>query len=112
MKRLLVGLAIVGVTASAVPHAAAEERSLESMVREAVKREAPLKPQDATVTAPKKDSVLNGGLIGAAIGGLAVPPLLIASRGGSDDIQRAWMKVAPVPTIAGFAIGVLIDAMR
>ena len=56
--------------------------------------------------------MLNGGLIGAAIGGLAVPPLLIAASGGSDDIPRAWMKVAPVPTIAGFAIGVLIDALR
>jgi hypothetical protein len=63
-----------------------------------MKREAPLRLQDASVTTRKKDSVLNGGLIGAAIGGLAVP--------------RAWLKVAPVPAIAGFAIGVLVDAMR
>ena len=112
MTRLLVGLVMAGMSMSVVPHASAGERSLESLVREAVKREAALKPQATTLAASKKDSVLNGGLIGAAIGGLAVPPLVIASSGGSDDIRRAWLKVAPVPAIAGFAIGLVIDAMR
>ena len=123
MKGLLAGLAMAGVTLSAVPQAAAGEREqagrgvfaphrLESLVREAVEREARSKPQDTTVATPKKDSVLDGGLIGAAIGGLAVPPLIIASSGGTDDIQRAWLRVAPVPTIAGFAIGAIIDALR
>ena len=54
MKRVLVGLAIAGVSVSAVPRAAAEGRSLESMVRETVKRAAPLRPQDAAVKAPKR----------------------------------------------------------
>ena len=59
-----------------------------------------------------KDSVLDGGLIGAAIGGVGGSFLIVAASGGSDDFPRAMLNVAAVPAIGGFAIGALIDAMR
>jgi len=38
---------------------------------------------------PKRDSIRNGVLIGAAIGGVGGSALIVASSGGSDDIARA-----------------------
>jgi hypothetical protein len=123
MKRLLAGLVIATVSLSAAPRAVAEERNqtnsglfspsrLEPLIREAIEKEARPKAQDATARAPKRDSILNGGLIGAAIGVGVVPPLRIAATGGSDDIGAAWLKLSPLPAIGGFAVGVIIDALR
>ena len=60
----------------------------------------------------KRDSILNGGLIGAVIGGVGGSALIVASRGGSDNIPRAMWNVALLPTLAGFAAGAVIDGLR
>ena len=60
----------------------------------------------------KHDSVLNGALIGAAIGGVGGSALIVASRGGSDDIARAMWNVALFPALAGAVAGTVIDAWR
>jgi hypothetical protein len=123
MKRLLAGLVIATVSLTAVPRAVAEERNqttsglfspsrLEPLIREAIEKEARPKAQDATARAQKRDSILNGGLIGAAIGGVGGSALIVASRGGSDDIPRAMLNVCAVPALAGFAAGAIIDALR
>src|SRR5262245_48323043 len=39
----------------------------------------------------KKDSVWNGGVIGAVVGGVGGSLMLIAATGGSDDIGRAML---------------------
>ena len=61
---------------------------------------------------PKRDSILNGALIGAAIGGVGGSALIVASSGGSDDIARAMWNVSLLPTLAGAAAGAVIDALR
>jgi hypothetical protein len=59
-----------------------------------------------------KDSVLNGGLIGAAIGGVGGSFLIVSALGGSDDFPRAMLNVAAIPALGGFLIGALIDSMN
>jgi tetrahydromethanopterin S-methyltransferase subunit D len=59
-----------------------------------------------------KDSVIDGGLIGAAIGGVGGSFLIVVASGGSDDVPRAMLNVAAIPAVGGFAIGALIDAMH
>jgi hypothetical protein len=59
-----------------------------------------------------KDSVINGGLIGAAIGGIGGSYLIVSASGGSDDFPRAMLIVAPIPAVAGFALGAFIDSMK
>ena len=60
----------------------------------------------------QRDSIWNGGLIGAAIGGVGGSALIVASRGGSDNIGRAMLNVCVPPALAGFAVGALVDALR
>ena len=121
MKRLLAGLVMACVTVSAVPSAVAGERDqprrgifaadrLDPLVRAALEKD--WSPQNPAGRAPKRDSILNGGLIGAAIGGVGGSALIVASRGGSDDIPRAMLNVCAVPALAGFAAGAIIDALR
>ena len=123
MKRLLAGLAIAAVSLSAVPSAMAGERDqpqrgifaldrLEPLVRLAIEKEERLRVQTPAGRAPKRDSILNGGLIGGAIGGVGGSALIVAARGGSDDIPRAMLNVCAVPALAGFAAGAIIDALR
>ncbi len=58
------------------------------------------------------DSILNGGLIGAAIGGVAGSFLIVVASGGSDDVPRAMLNVSVLPAAGGFAIGALLDALH
>lgn len=60
----------------------------------------------------QRDSIWNGGLIGAAIGGVGGSALIVASHGGSDDIGRAMLNVCVPPALAGFAVGAIVDALR
>jgi hypothetical protein len=60
----------------------------------------------------QRDSIWNGGLIGAAIGGVGGSALIVASRGGSDDIGRAMLNVCVPPALAGFAVGAIVDALH
>ena len=123
MNRLLAGLAVAAVLLGAVPSAIAGERDqpqrgifapsrLEPLVREAIEKEERSRAQTSAGRAPKRDSILNGALIGAAIGGVGGSALIVASRGGSDDIPRAMLNVCAVPALAGFAAGAIIDALR
>ena len=123
MRRLLAGLAIAAVSLSAAPPAVAGQQDqprrgmfapdrLEPLVQAALEKEDWSRAQNPAGRAPKRDSILNGGLIGAAIGGVGGSALIVASRGGSDDIPRAMLNVCAVPALAGFAAGAIIDALR
>ena len=123
MRIPLAGLWVVTVGLSLAPPAAAEERrrpaalftpsQLEPFVRQAVEASpAPSRAQDAGVRSPRRDSIWNGGLIGAAIGGVGGSALIVASRGGSDNIPRAMLNVCVPPALAGFAVGAIIDALN
>jgi hypothetical protein len=59
----------------------------------------------------RRDSVLNGGLIGAAIGAVAGPYLLVRATHGTDDYRKAMLTLAPFTALAGFGIGIGIDGM-
>jgi hypothetical protein len=83
---------------------------LERFVREAELTRA---AQDGQATAQRRrDSVLNGALIGAAIGGVGGSALIVASRGGSDNIPKAMWNVSLGPTIVGAVAGAIVDALR
>jgi len=87
--------------------------ALERVVRENSRgREAIGLSQQAPVPRQKKDSVLDGALIGAAIGGIGGSALIVAASGGSDNIPRAMLNVAILPALGGFAVGTFIDALR
>jgi hypothetical protein len=86
---------------------------LEPFVRQAVEAGPARQPsQGAAGRSPRRDSIWNGGLIGAAIGGVGGSALIVASHGGSDDIPRAMLNVCVPPALAGFAVGAMIDALR
>ena len=85
--------------------------NLERFVRGAVPRTTG-QADGASARQPKRDSILNGVLIGAAIGGVGGSALIVASSGGSDDIARAMWNVSLLPTLAGAAAGAVIDALR
>ena len=59
-----------------------------------------------------KDSVIDGGLIGAVIGGVGGSYLIVSASGGSDNFPQAMLSVAAVPALGGFLIGAVIDGMR
>ena len=71
-----------------------------------------LSRQSGSAPRKRKDSILDGGLIGAAIGGVGGSALIVAASGGSDDIPRAMLNVAALPALGGFALGALVDALR
>ena len=102
MRTSVVGMVVVAVMVSAGGEAVAEEP----------------KPVASTsgVFAPersgRRDSIWNGGLIGAAIGGVGGSALIVASRGGSDNIGRAMLNVCVPPALAGFAVGAIVDALH
>ena len=120
VARMLVAVAVVGLAGPAVagepvpaiPGVFSAAR-LEPFVRQAADaRPARSQPQDAGSRAPRRDSIWNGGLIGAAIGGVGGSALIVASRGGSDNIPRAMLNVCVPPALAGFAVGAIVDALR
>ena len=124
MKIPLAGLLVVTTVMGIAPEAAAEERlrpltpvfsqnRLAPFVQQALdqragQRQAP----DGVVRSPRRDSIWNGALIGAAIGGLGGSALIVASHGGSDNIPRAMLNVCAPPALAGFAVGAIVDALR
>jgi hypothetical protein len=119
-----VGAVLLVVMLGASATAGAEERRqpeglfapsrLVPLVRRAIEA-APAPPRargSVTAGAPRRDSIWNGGLIGAAIGGVGGSALIVASRGGSDDIPRAMLNVCLPPALGGFAVGAIVDALR
>ena len=124
MRTSVVGMVVaVAVLTVAGPSVAEEPKTavpgvfsaarLEPFVRQAV--EAPRArqtSQDAAGRSPRRDSIWNGGLIGAAIGGVGGSALIVASHGGSDNIPRAMLNVCVPPALAGFAVGAIIDALH
>jgi tetrahydromethanopterin S-methyltransferase subunit D len=119
MRTVLVRTVLAMVVAGMASTAGAQEtprparpfsqKALERVVRENSQKRGgvPL----SRYAGGRKDSVVNGGLIGAAIGGVGGSFLIVAASGGSDDFPRAMMNVAAFPAIGGFVIGALIDAM-
>ena len=59
-----------------------------------------------------RDSVLDGGLIGAGVGGVGGGFLIVAASGGSNDFPRAMINVGALPALGGFALGAWVDSMR
>jgi hypothetical protein len=123
MRIPVAGLLMVTMVMGAAPRADAEEQRrapalftpsrLEPFVRQAIEaRPAPPRAQGTAARAPRRDSIWNGGLIGAAIGGVGGSALIVAAHGGSDDIPRAMLNVFVPPALGGFAVGALIDALR
>jgi hypothetical protein len=88
--------------------------TLERLVRESSQGSPRIRLSQTTGSGSnrRKDSILNGALIGAAIGGIGGSFLLVAASGGSDDFRGAMLRVAPVTAFAGFVVGAAIDALR
>ena len=80
-------------------------------LRQAVEAVPPQR-QSQTAAPRRRDPIWNGGLIGAAIGGVGGSALIVAAHGGSDNIGRAMLNVCVPPALAGFAVGAVIDALR
>jgi len=111
MKIPLAGLLVVTTVMGIAPEAAAEERLRPLTPVFSQNRLAPF-VQQALDRSPRRDSIWNGALIGAAIGGLGGSALIVASHGGSDNIPRAMLNVCVPPALAGFAVGAIVDALR
>jgi hypothetical protein len=124
MRIPLAGMLVAAVVMGVVRPAAAEDRMaaapgvfspgrLAPIVRQSVEAQ-PMRPQAQAASAQprRQDSILNGGLIGAAIGAVGGSALMVASRGGSDNIPRAMLNVAVWPAFGGFAVGAMIDALH
>ncbi len=119
-----IGLVAVGIATASVA-ASAQERPprpsprfsrsvLERLVQETSQGPGTvrLSQSASTRSGRRRDSILNGGLIGAAVGGVGGSALIVAASGGSDDFRGAMVKVAPWTALAGFGAGALIDALR
>ena len=120
----LQALAVILVMAVAAPVAAEEPSSpqsspfstqaLQRVVRDASVGASSVRLSRhaaAQARGGRRDSVLNGGLIGAAIGAVAGPYLLVRATHGTDDYGKVMLKVAPFTALAGFGIGIGIDGM-
>jgi hypothetical protein len=106
------GQAMAGEAAPPMPRVFSPER-LEPFVRQAVEAAEVRRQAPATAgRTSRRDSIWNGGLIGAAVGGVGGSALIVASRGGSDNIPRAMLNVCVGPALAGFAAGAIIDALH
>jgi len=106
----LAGRAAAGQPASPAPGMFSAQR-LEPFVRQAVAT-ARQPSQDTARRSSGRHSIWNGGLIGAAIGGVGGSALIVAASGGSDNIPRAMLNVCVPPALAGFAVGAIIDALH
>ena len=122
LARTGVALLILGILSGP---AAAQDRSLparrpfspkalERIVDETARARngRPLSQTSTSASARRKDSIINGSLIGAAIGGVGGSALLVAARGGSDDFRGAMLNVSPWTALGGFAVGAIIDALQ
>ena len=85
-------------------------RALDRIVRDASAGPAGIRLSRAAAQRGRRDSILNGGLIGAAVGGVAGSFLIVAASGGSDDVPRAMFRIASFTAPVGFLIGAMIDA--
>jgi hypothetical protein len=111
---------MTGTSVHAAPDAAASfaagpfsPRALERAVRECGACSRTVQAgQTSTSQSRQKDSILNGGFIGAAIGGVGGSALVVAASGGSDDFGGAMLLVSPWTALGGFAVGAAIDALR
>lgn len=127
MGKLVVGIVMVGVVLSVGSQALGEElksvtpsapgvfspERLQPLVQRALDSgTAKRQPHAAAGGSRRPDSIWNGGLIGAAIGGVGGSALIVASRGGSDNIPRAMLNVCVAPALAGFAVGAIVDALH
>jgi hypothetical protein len=127
MRTWVVGVVVLGLVLSLGGQAMAEElkrvapparglfsaERVQPLVEQALdsgrtKRELP----GAAGGARQRDRIWDGGLIGAAIGGVGGSALIVASHGGSDNIGRAMLNVCVPPALAGFAVGAIVDALR
>jgi hypothetical protein len=88
--------------------------SLEGAVRQVSRQGKARSAQtpEAPSASKEKDSIFNGMLIGAAVGGVGGSALIVVASGGSDDFRKAMWNVSALPTLGGAAIGALIDALR
>jgi membrane associated rhomboid family serine protease len=110
MALMVVGMANAAVAQEAPrPARPFSPKALERVVHENSK--SPVGVRLSRYSGGGKDSILNGGLIGAAIGGVGGSFLIVAASGGSDDVPRAMLNVAVFPALGGFLVGALIDAM-
>jgi hypothetical protein len=126
MRASVVRAAVVAVVVSLAGQARAEEpkpvaaasgvlapERVRPLIQQAMDAGAlPRQPQNAVGRSGQRESIWNGGLIGAAIGGVGGSALIVASRGGSDNIGRAMLNVCVPPALAGFAVGAIVDALR
>jgi hypothetical protein len=123
MKVSRAGMLVAAALMSVASPVAAEEPArpgpgifspsrLAPYVRQAVEAQPGPSQAQASDRPKGKDSILNGALIGAAIGGVGGSALIVASRGGSDNIPRAMMNVAVLPTVFGAAVGAFVDALH
>ena len=120
MRTVLVRTVLAMMVAGMANAAAAQEaprparpfspKALERVVHD--NSQSPSRAPKSRYGKGRKDSVLDGGLIGAAIGGVGGSFLIVAASGGSDDVPRAMLNVAAIPALGGFAVGALIDATR
>ena len=108
-----------GPRRSAVVLESGDTLSISRSALERIARDSGARPRGVPAMQPsgsgprqRRDSILNGALIGAAIGGVGGSAAVVAASGGSDDFRGAMVKVAPLTALAGFAIGAAIDALR
>ena len=121
---MAIGLALLVLVLANVPASAQESpmpstrpfspNALERVIHEAAVGHNANRPSQtsSSTSGRRKDSILNGALIGAAIGGAGGSALLVAASGGSDDFRGAMGKMAPLTATVGFAVGAIIDGMR
>ena len=126
MRASVVGVVVVAAVVSLGGQAMAEEPNpvappsavfsperVRPLIQQSLDAGAQLRqPQNAAGRSGGRDSIWNGGLIGAAIGGVGGSALIVASHGGSDNIGRAMLNVCVPPALAGFAVGAIVDALR
>lgn len=116
LVRTIVATMVVGMTSAAAAQEAPRSarpfspKALEQVVHKNTKN--PFGARLVRYGKGGKDSVVDGGLIGAAIGGIGGSYLIVSASGGSDDFPRAMLSVAAIPALGGFLIGALIDGMR
>jgi uncharacterized protein YcfJ len=116
LVRTVLAMAVAGMASTAAAQEAPRPaRPLSPKALERVVHQNSQKPGGVRLSryaGGRRDSTLNGALIGAAIGGVGGSFLIVMASGGSDDFPRAMLNVAALPALGGFAIGALVDAMH
>jgi hypothetical protein len=118
VRRIAVLLAIAVLSAKASAEGGSQvpnrfsPQALEHIVRATAVTHNRLRASQPAPSQRRKDSILNGALIGAAVGGVGGSALVVYASGGSDDFKGAMLIVSPWTALGGFAAGALIDALR